>query len=232
MNQSHKNRLLKQYGAQSIIEALEPMISQERQARIQSVLAGRLSSIHLAIEQPCDINNALAAIRSAEAMGISQVHLIAPEADARLTQSITRGAVYWIELSFYRDLSDFLQTARKLQLRLAAATPRASTQLGELPIDGLLCIMIGNEQRGLTNAAESAADLMYKIPMQDMAESFNLSVSAAISLYDLTQRKRVALGGQSDLTVAMQQDLLAEYYLNSTTLRIAEGVLRRAYRGL
>jgi tRNA (guanosine-2'-O-)-methyltransferase len=227
MNQSHKNRLLAQFGARSIIEALEPMISQERQTRIQSVLAGRLSSIHLAIEQPCDINNALAAIRSAEAMGIAQVHLIAPQADARLTQSITRGAVYWVDLSFYDDLNEFLVRARTLSLRLAAATPRASQVLAELPIDGPLCIMIGNEQRGLSKEAESAADLAYKIPMQGMSESFNLSVSAAISLYDLTQRKRASLGGQSDLTEAMHKDLLAAYYLNSTTLRIAEGVLRR-----
>lgn len=227
MNQSHKNKLLQQYGSQAIVEVLAPYVTQERKARIDGVLAGRLGSLHLAMESPCDLNNALAAIRSAESLGVSHVHIIAPQADARLTQTITRGAVYWIDVSFYATLDAFIEAARALGLQLAGGVINATLPLADVPIDRPLCILVGNEQRGLTAQAIEACNIRYKIPMYGMTESLNMSVSAAISLYELGKRKRERLQASSDLTPVMQQDLLAQYYLNSTALRLAESVLKR-----
>lgn len=227
MNQSHKNKLLQQYGASAIVSSLAPYVTVERKARIDSVLAGRLGSLHLAMEMPCDLNNALAAIRSAEALGVAKVHIICPQADARLAKTITRGAVYWIEVSFYDTLMSFLTEARALGLQLAGGVVNASVALTEVPIDRPLCVLVGNEQRGLSVDAAQACDIRFKIPMYGMTESLNMSVSAAISLYELGKRKRSALQAATDLTPAMQQDLLAQYYLNSTALRLAESVLKR-----
>ena len=60
-----------------------------------------------------------------------------------------------------------------------------------------------------------------------MTESFNLSVSAAISLYEITNQKRASLGANTDLTMPEQERLRAEFYLNSVAPRLAETLLKQ-----
>ena len=110
---SQREQLIKQHGAASIIKALEPFVTDRRKKRIEDVLAHRLDSIHLAIESPFDINNAFAAVRTSEALGISTVHIITPEGDASSIHSITQGAFYWMTLIFYKTLDEFLQAMKK-----------------------------------------------------------------------------------------------------------------------
>ena len=99
---------------QFLIDLLTPYVSATRQQRIQTVIDGRLHNIQLAIECPADINNALAAIRTAEAMGLSTVHIITPEHTAASGINTTRGAIYWVEVKYYSSLKEFLETANKI----------------------------------------------------------------------------------------------------------------------
>jgi len=228
MNLESKQQLIRQQGGQQIVDMLEPFVTELRKSRIEKVLAGRLSSIQLAIEAPVDINNALAAVRSAEAFGISKVHLITPEGSAVHAVDITRGAIYWVEVVYHDSLAAFLQLMQKDNVQIAGAFPQAGITLAEVPITNSLCILIGNELRGLSSAAQTACNIQYKIPMVGMTESLNLSVSAAISLYELTLRKRAALGNLTDLSEMQYQDLKALYYLNSVSSRLAVGVIKRS----
>ena len=73
---------------------------------------------------------------------------------------------------------------------LVGAITNAKTSLHEIPIDKPMCIILGNEKDGLTKECIQHTNLTYTIPMQGMVNSFNLSVSAGISLYDLVRRRR------------------------------------------
>jgi TrmH family RNA methyltransferase len=53
-----------------------------------------------------------------------------------------------------------------------------------------LAVMLGNEGEGLPDAVLEAADLRVRIPMTGTAESLNLSVAAAVMLYEV-RRGRV-----------------------------------------
>lgn len=228
-NQNHK-QLLEQYSAQTLIDIFEPYISESRQERIQTVLNGRLNDIHLAIECPSDINNALAAIRTAEALGVNTVHIIRPEGSAYSGQTITQGAIFWVNVEYHTSLEDFLKRANILGLQLAGGAVTATQPLSAVPTDKPLCIMVGNEQRGLTEKAINACQHPYKIPMYGFSESMNLSVSAAISLYDVTTRKRQDIQAEGDLTSDEQTSLKAQYYLNSLSTRLINGLLNRQKR--
>ncbi|PHQ81451.1 MAG: hypothetical protein COB66_02150 [Coxiella sp. (in: Bacteria)] len=217
--------ILNQHAPDVITERLEPYINKLRQQRIDEVISGRLKDIQLAIACPSDINNAFATIRTAEALGVSNVHIITPEGTALMARSITQGAFYWVDIHFYEHFDAFLDYANDHQLLLAGGTVDATTPLHEVPIDNPICILIGNEHRGLTEAAQNACRIRYKIPMVGMSESMNLSVSAAISLYDTTQRKRQQLNANSDLDSAAQQQLRAKYFLNSVSPRLACALL-------
>ncbi|MDF1653642.1 MAG: RNA methyltransferase [Coxiellaceae bacterium] len=212
--------ILDNHPSADIIEKLTPFVSDTRKSRIADVIAGRLASIQLAIEAPSDINNALAAVRSAESLGVSQVHLICPEGDAVAAKPITQGAFYWVSIHYHDNLKAFLDYCKNEGLLIAGGTVTATQPLHQVPVDKPLCILIGNESRGLSDAAVSACDIEYKIPMVGMSESLNLSVSAALSMYDTTQRKRQLLNGNSDLSIEQQQALQALYYLNSANARM------------
>ena len=92
---------------------------------------------------------------------------------------------------------------------------QADVNISDVPVNNPICLMIGNENRGLSTQAQDACDLTYRIPMHGMSESLNLSVSAAISLYDTTQRKRALLNNAHDLSPTQQLNLRAHYYLHS-----------------
>jgi tRNA (guanosine-2'-O-)-methyltransferase len=220
MNKTNYDQILQNYPVDSINEKLAPFITEARKARIDAVINARLHGIQLAIESPSDINNALAAMRSAEALGISCIHLIKPEGSAGAARSITQGAFYWVDIIYHPSLEHFLAQMQSEGIALAGGVINADGPLSDVPIEQPLCIFIGNEARGLTEAAQAACQYRYSIPMVGMSESLNLSVSAAISLYDTSQRKRQKLGANSDLTTQQQSALRAQYYLHSANSRM------------
>ena len=214
------HRLIEHFGAQYIIEHTLPFVSDRRQQRIQEVIASRLKGIQLAIEAPSDINNALATVRSSEAFGITDVHIIAPEHTAGSLRRITRGTFHWIEIHYHDNLSAFLAHLNSQQIALAGAIMQSPLSISEVPVDKPICLLLGNEHRGLSQNALSHCDHTYKIPMQGMAESLNVSVTGAISVYETTQRRRVALAQSSDLSTEDSQVLTAKYHLHSVSPRM------------
>ncbi len=220
MKQSTYKTILAQHGDLEVIEKLAPFVTEARKQRIDSVISGRLSQLQLAIECPSDINNALAAVRSAEAMGVANVHIIQPEGDAISARKVTQGAFYWVNLHYHDCLANFLTHLKTQDIALAGGTVTATQPLSAVPVDKPLCLIIGNEARGLSDEAVAACTIEYTIPMVGMSESMNLSVSAAISMYDTSQRKRALLGCNSDLNATEQNHLRACYYLNSANPRM------------
>jgi tRNA (guanosine-2'-O-)-methyltransferase len=228
MKHEENQKLLDEHSDQHIIDVLEPYLTESRKERINNVLCGRLSSIHLAIEAPSDINNALAAVRSAESLGVNSVHFITLEGTAHAARTITQGACYWINICYHENLSVFINYLEQNQIALAGGCPRATQTLEELPIEKPLCIIVGNEQRGLSDNALNACQHTYHIPMVGMSESLNLSVSAAISLYETCKRKRQHIGSKGDLSDEQKTQQKAMYFLNSISPRLASALLNKA----
>lgn len=204
------------------INTLAPFINDGRKARIADVLDHRIQGVTLAIERPSDVNNALAAIRSAEALGLSDIHLIQTEGSADAIKAITQGAFYWVNIHFYSSFSEFFSLI-KPDFHLAGGVLRAEPapiHLSKLSLKQPLCLLLGNESTGLTEEAIDHCDTLYCIPMCGMSESLNLSVCAAISLYDTTQQLRQQLGTNSDLSQEKRMALQAKYYGNSVSPRL------------
>jgi tRNA (guanosine-2'-O-)-methyltransferase len=233
MKHNHLHHLLKKSVPSNLIELLQPFIGETRLNRIEDIINKRIQHIHLAIEAPANINNALAAIRTAESLGIFNIHLIACEQGAKAARVITQGALYWVNIHFYNTLDDFLKVLSQdynwpQNMMLAGAALNDSpVSMQEVPVDKPLCLLIGNEQRGLSQQAMNACQICYRIPMAGMSQSFNLSVAAAISLYDTTLRKRMTLNNTSDLNIDDATLLRAKYMLNSVDGRLAEELLNQ-----
>jgi tRNA (guanosine-2'-O-)-methyltransferase len=226
-SQQHFFKLIQQQGAEKILTDLQTYVSPRRQSRIEQVLNNRIESIQIALEMPADIHNAFAVIRSSEIFGITKVHIITPDINLSSIRPISKGAMDWVELVFYPSTQEFLKIMRAQNFRLACASLQATNTLDSVPIEGPLCLLLGSECSGLTPQAEQACDWRYQIPMFGMTESFNLSVAAAISLYETTRRKRSWLQKSGDLEPNSRQNLQAYYYLNSVNSRLINALFKK-----
>ncbi len=219
------DNLIDHYGQEQIISALSPFFSQERQARIEEVLATRLDSVQVAVENPVDVHNAMAIVRSAEAFGSSHMHAVGWPHKRRVGKSVMRGSQCWGEILRYETLPEFL--ASNKEFAVAGACVEQGVALHELPVEKPLILLFGNEHEGLTDEAKKSCDVCFTIPMQGMVESFNLSVAAAIALYEVTRRRREFLEAEGDLSLEELNRRRATYWLRSYGIDRSKLILER-----
>ena len=71
-------------------------------------------------------------------------------------------------------LEGFFAEVRGQGMTVAAACVDQGDELESLPVMEPLCLLLGNESRGLTEEAKRGADLRYRITTHGFAESLNL----------------------------------------------------------
>jgi tRNA (guanosine-2'-O-)-methyltransferase len=227
MDFSELDQVIDRHGAAEVISRVSPYLTEARIERIESVLAGRLGSLHVAVERPEDPHNAAAIVRTAEALGALHVHAIdAPFGTLHAGQT-TQGSYYWVHTYHHPARAPFLAQIRARGACLAGATMEGTHAVDELPSDRPLCLLFGNEKLGLSDDMLAACDLTFRIPMVGMSESLNLSVSAAIVLYNAARARRARIGKATDLEGDELARERARYYGRSVQWRLLEGLFER-----
>jgi tRNA (guanosine-2'-O-)-methyltransferase len=207
----------------ALIEYLSSFITPTRLHKMQHVVQGRTHHVALVLEDIFQAHNMSACLRSAECFGVQNVHIIEQQYHYKVTQSVAKGAGDWLDLHRYNqqgadNLATCYQTLRSQGYTILATSPHATGyELYQVPLDKKVAVVFGTEDTGMSERAIALADGTLKIPMYGFTESFNISVSVALVLYDLTHRLRAT----SDAW-RLQQD-------EQTQLLLAW--LRRAVRG-
>src|SRR5947209_3853175 len=97
-------RIIACHGPDAVCAALEPLLTAERIARIDQVLAQRLGSLVTVVEDTYDPHNAAATIRTTEAIGLGELHVIEAAQQFSIAGGVIRGAHRWIELHRWRSV--------------------------------------------------------------------------------------------------------------------------------
>lgn len=177
-----------------IIKLLSTMTSDARRENFIQVLNKRTRYITLVMEDLFQTHNASAVIRSCECFGIQDVHFVENSNRFSENPDITLGSAHWISKYRYNEHeNNTLATINKLKkqgYRIVATTPHTNdVSLPDLNLEkGKIALLFGCELRGLSQIALDNADEFLRIPMNGFTESFNISVSAAICLYDIVSR--------------------------------------------
>lgn len=168
---------------------LETFVTEERKNRFQEVLEKRTRYITVATEDVFQMHNASAVIRSCDIFGIQQLHLIEDRFGNRLDKNIAMGAQQWVDTYSYTHSQACIDTLREKGYSIVATTPLAgSVSLSEFQLEKPVALFFGTEKEGLSETVLNAADSRLRIPMYGFTKSLNISVSAAILLYHLTQQ--------------------------------------------
>jgi tRNA (guanosine-2'-O-)-methyltransferase len=219
------DRLIEQHGPDLVLEAARPLLTDDRLARIESVLDARLTSVVTVIEDLHDPHNGAAAIRSTEALGLQEFHVIEPNERFAALKGITKGCHRWIDLVRWPDIGGCVAHLRARGFRVLATEPASPVDIDHLDMSSPVAVVFGNEHRGVTAEAAAACDGAVAIPMFGFTESFNLSVAVALVQSRLAERRRAHLGARGDLAAARRTHLRARWA--ALRLRAAVGVIER-----
>ena len=144
------------------------------------------------LENLQDPGNLGTILRTAEAAGASGVLLCQGSADIynpKVTRS-TMGSIFRVPFVYTDDLQEPILSLKKQGVRVLAAHLKGSVDLYEESLISPSAIMIGNESRGLTDAAASLADQAIRISMSGSVESLNAAVAAAVCMFEARRQRR------------------------------------------
>jgi tRNA (guanosine-2'-O-)-methyltransferase len=220
------DRLIDKHGPARICEALMPMMTPERIARIEGVLATRLASVVTAVEDTYDPHNAAATIRTTEALGLQELHVIEPHNRFSATQGVTRGAHRWIDLERWPTPETAIEALRGRGFRVYATAPGATVSVEDVDISTPVAIIFGNEHDGVSESAIAASDGAIGVPMFGFTESFNLSVTVGLAMSRVATRRRAYLSATGDLAPERRAHLRARWF--ALRIRGVVGILERA----
>lgn len=169
------------------------MVTPERLARIDGVLAARTREVVVVLEDIANEHNAAAVLRSAEAFGFFEVHIVELEARFHVSPHVASGAEKWMHIRRHRSTKALYQELRARGYTVwASVLAKDAVPVHSVPIEDKVALVFGNEHRGLSDLAIREADGRFIVPMLGFVESLNISVAAATACYDLASRRRQA----------------------------------------
>jgi 23S rRNA (guanosine2251-2'-O)-methyltransferase len=154
-------------------------------------LAGGERPLLACLDQVSDPRNLGAVIRCAEGAGASGV-VVPAHGSARVTPAVCRasaGAVEHAAVAVVTNLARYLAEIKRDDLWIAAATGGSGTVFWDADLSGGLAFVFGAEGRGLRPLVRRTCDLEISIPQLGRVESLNVSVAAALLLYEARRQR-------------------------------------------
>lgn len=179
----------------NLYDHLTQFITENRRRRFDEIASYRTRHICVVLEDIFQPHNASAVLRTCDCFGVQDVHIIENKNKYRVNPDVALGSSNWLTLKKYNqgeyNTLDCIKALKKKKYKVIAATPHGnSCSLEEFDVSQKTALLFGTEMDGLSEQAMKFADGYFKIPMFGFTESFNISVSAAISLFSFTDRMR------------------------------------------
>jgi len=177
------------------LDFLSGYLTENRRELFDKVIRNRTRHITVVLEDIYQPHNASAVLRSADLTGIQDIHIIENRNRYQVNPEVAMGSSKWLNLIKYNDTEDntlaAYNTLRQAGYRIVATTPHTNDQtLDEIPLNGKIALVFGTELKGLSETAIAHTDEYLRIPMYGFTESYNISVSAALALFALTEKLR------------------------------------------
>ncbi len=212
-----KERIIRPFLVDKQRSFLESMLSPQRIETIRTVLNRRLGDIVLVLDNLFDPHNIGATLRTCEALGIQDIHIIERDNNKpELSSKVTKYSDKWITIHIYHSAADCLINLREKGFRiLAAQMAKNACSIYDVPVsrDSKIAIVVGNEHDGVSNNCLHLADQQIIVPMHGFTESFNVSVATALILGSLVQKKRAALLPETGSLPSSRKDALYDQWL-------------------
>jgi tRNA (guanosine-2'-O-)-methyltransferase len=230
---------------QDSIAALLPYVRPARVERIQSVLQKRTQNVRFLFENPANPSNVFACLRTLDSFGIQYADVVLQPSLYQGTMALSQkkgvktamGSAQWMTVQQYTIQQDATLTSTLLNYKqqhhcriYASCLSPDAKDIREIvwpaSDESSICIVMGNEERGITTEMQQVADELFTLPMVGFAESFNLSVATAITCAHLSTQPNLL---RPNLSAHQQQLLLLQGLIHSIPQkRMSKALLKQA----
>jgi 23S rRNA (guanosine2251-2'-O)-methyltransferase len=159
-------------------------------------LAAEDAPVLVCLDQVTDPHNLGAVVRSAEGAGATAV-VVPAHGSARVTPAVCRssaGAVEHLPIAVVPNLARYLADIKGDALWAYAADAEGTVALWDADLTGGVALVLGAEGKGVRPLVRRTCDASVAIPLAGKVGSLNVSVAAAVLLFE-ARRQRTASGG-------------------------------------
>jgi tRNA (guanosine-2'-O-)-methyltransferase len=214
-----KNRL------QETFDYLKQYLTDERLSKIEHFSQESSDFVLPVMEDVYQFRNAAAIVRSVEACGFHHVVALEEENVFNPNLKVTKGAETWVKVEKMPNNLDSLKEIKNRGYKILAVSPENNaTMLPDYEVKEPIALVFGTELEGVSDEILDFADETLAIPMFGFTKSFNVSVAAAICMYELKQKLL-----KSGIDYKLSEEKLLEMKIRWTvnSIRSGEELLER-----
>lgn len=173
-------------------------MSPQREHKIREVIRQSQPDLTVILENIYDPLNISAVLRSCDAVGVREVFVIytkqyLDKRGLRLGKRTSAGAFKWIDVYLFDNVQECFRRVRERYRRiLSTGLGQSSQSLFALDLCEPVALLFGNEDEGVSEEAMSQADGNFLIPQAGFAESLNISVACAVTLFEAKRQREQA----------------------------------------
>ncbi|MTJ02720.1 tRNA (guanosine(18)-2'-O)-methyltransferase TrmH [Idiomarina piscisalsi] len=168
-------------------------MSPERYLRINQMLDKRQPDLTVIMENVHKNHNLSAVVRSADAVGVHEMHAVWLTKKARLSGGTALGSQNWVKIHNHRSMDDAISTVREQGMQIVVThLSEHSVDFRDIDYTKPTAILLGQEKYGVTEQALAQADHHVMIPMVGMVQSLNVSVAGAVMFYEAQRQRELA----------------------------------------
>lgn len=177
---------------QQVLAAFYEIISESKQEMYDRIAAERTRHVVVAMENIQKEHNASAVMRTCDCFGFQELHTIERRVNYTFQREIAKGAANWIDHVPHstgdQPELECIQHLKKRGFQIVSTSPHATQTLDDIDLDAPLTLFFGTEIHGISEIVQEQSDQLVRLPMYGFTESFNVSVSVALSLSTLRKR--------------------------------------------
>ena len=174
---------------QETFDYLKQFLTDERLSKIEHFSLESSDFVLPVMEDVYQFRNAAAIVRSVEACGFHHVVALEEENVFNPNLKVTKGAETWVQVEKMPNNLDSLKEIKSRGYRILAVSPeKNATMLPDYEVKEPIALVFGTELEGVSDEILDFADETLAIPMFGFTKSFNVSVAAAICMYELKQK--------------------------------------------
>ena len=182
--------LARMAGAESRHQGVVALINEYNYAPFEDVVEAKPDPL-LLVDGVTDPRNLGALLRSAEGAGVGTV-VLARDRTAMITPAaIKSSSGAWAHLKIARcgNVARAMEDLKQAGYWIAALAPQGALEIYDLDVTRRLVLVVGSEDRGVRDIVRKNADFVVRIPMYGKVGSLNVSVAAAVALFEVARRR-------------------------------------------
>lgn len=196
----------------------------ERFQTLKAALARRQPDLTILADDVHKPHNIAALMRTCDAVGVFEINTAGLGSRFKRARGISGGAAPRVGVRSHEHVEPAIRTLKTEGYQVVAAHLRESTaDYRRVDYTRPTALLLGSELRGVSDDAAALADCQASLPMRGLSTSLNVSVAAALFLYEAArQREAAGLYDSCRLTAEQYSRTLFEWCYPNIAARCIE----------